>query len=132
MKLHNFNMWKPWLFMLMLLWVLTGCSSGKYFDAPKSDEIPKGPGLFTKGDDGAVLFDSKGGGLINPEKEKAPSATAATVQTPENTPQAQDFEDFEAFKQWQEWKKGAVGTGDYKDFQDWQQWERYQEWKKSQ
>ncbi|MFK5925091.1 MAG: hypothetical protein QM483_00545 [Desulfuromusa sp.] len=132
MKSHNLNMWSLCL-LLMLLWLLAGCSSGKYFEAPQSGEIPKGPGLFTKGDTGAVLFDSQGGGLINPEKAEAPTATAAAaVPSPENTTQVQDFKEFESYKQWQEWKKGAAGSADYKDFQDWQQWERYQKWKQQQ
>jgi hypothetical protein len=34
-----------------------GCAA-KPFDPPQTGEIPKGPGVFSKGDEGAVLYDS--------------------------------------------------------------------------
>ena len=40
--------------MIMGMW---GCA-GKPFDPPRAGEIPKEPGVFTKGSDGAVLYDS--------------------------------------------------------------------------
>lgn len=134
MKWYRVNRIKAWL-PLLLLGLIMGCGSGKYFEAPQSGEIPNGPGLFTKGDDGAVVYDSKGGGLIDPHKEKAPEKPAAStgqVTAADQPNPIDDFEDFEAFKQWQEWKKGSEGTAEYKDFKDWQQWKRYQEWKQRQ
>lgn len=125
MKSHSFDTWKLWL-PLMLLCLLMGCSGGNDIAMPEADGIPKGPGVFTKGDDGAVIFDSRTGGMINPVMKKMPEKPGVLSEIPP------EFEGFEDYKQWQEWKKGAEGTGEYKDFKDWQQWKRYQQWKKNQ
>ena len=132
--LHKINLWMMWL-PLVVLWLMAGCSGGKHFEVPQNSEIPKGPGVFTKGDDGAVLYDSEGGGLIDPHKKKRPqeSASASGQAAATDPPDEMDnFKAFEAYKQWLEWKKTAEGTDEYREFKDWQEWKRYQEWKQRQ
>jgi len=109
--------------MIMGMW---GCA-GKPFDPPRAGEIPKEPGVFTKGSDGAVLYDSN--------KERAPAVSPS--QAPETSsggteqPAVEsDYEAYESYQQWLLWKKSAVGTPEYEEFQQWREWRKYQEWKK--
>jgi hypothetical protein len=109
--------------MIMGVW---SCA-GRPFDPPQADEIPKGPGVFTKGVDGAVLYDS------NKERLPAvsPSQTPATFSGGSEQPAAEsEYEDYEGYRQWLRWKKSAVGTPEYEEFQQWREWRKYQEWKK--
>ena len=109
--------------MPMVMW---SCAH-KPFDPPQTDEIPQGPGVFTKGDDGAVLFDSKKKSVR--AADRAPGLPAAG--RPGDAPMAdEDYEAFEAYRQWLEWKKSNAGTEAYREFRQWQEWRRYQEWKK--
>jgi hypothetical protein len=122
---------RPWMLLVLCLstFLLAACGHGKSFDAPQTGEIPKGPGLFTKGEDGAVLYDSKGGGMLNPQ---ARPAAETSIKAGNQTPSANDFEEYEAYRQWKAWKESSQGSPDYKDFKDWQEWKRYQEWKRNQ
>jgi hypothetical protein len=109
--------------MIMGAW---GCA-GKPFDPPRTDEIPKGPGVFTKGSDGAVLYDSK--------KERSPlvspSQTPVTSSGVTEQPAAEsNYEEYEGYREWLHWKESAVGTPEYEEFQQWREWKKYQEWKK--
>lgn len=109
--------------------LLAACGHGKSFDAPQPGEIPKGPGVFTKGDDGAVLYDSEGGGMLNPQKQQPVETSVKTGAPPSS---AKDFEEYEAYRKWKAWKESSQGSPDYKEFKEWQEWKRYQEWKRSQ
>ena len=115
------------LLLVALMLVGVGACAHEPFDPPETDGIPKGPGVFTRGDDGAVLFDSKrqkSGGNTGPP-------TAPAVENPGEAPMSdEDYKEFEAYRQWLEWKKNNVGTDEYKSFKQWQEWRRYQEWKK--
>ena len=109
--------------MVMGVWAC----AGKPFNPPQADEIPKGPGVFTKGDDGAVLYDSN--------KQRVPD-DAPTPQTPAATPGGiqqpaaeVDYDEYESYRQWKLWKKSAVGTPEYEEFQQWREWRNYQKWK---
>ncbi|MBW2514127.1 MAG: hypothetical protein JRE21_06115 [Deltaproteobacteria bacterium] len=109
--------------MVMGVWAC----AGKPFNPPQADEIPKGPGVFTKGDDGAVLYDSN--------KERLPD-DASTPQTPAASPDGiqqpaaeVDYDEYESYRQWKLWKKSAVGTPEYEEFQQWREWRDYQKWK---
>ena len=109
--------------MIMGMW---GCA-GKPFDPPRAGEIPKEPGVFTKGSDGAVLYDS------NKERAPAVSPSQAPVTSSGGTEQPaveSDYEAYESYQQWLLWKKSAVGTPEYEEFQQWREWRKYQEWKK--
>ena len=108
--------------VIMGVW---GCA-GRPFDPPRADEIPKEPGIFTKGADGAVLYDSN--------KERPP---ADPPQTPpissggtEQPAVESGYEEYEGYREWLHWKESAVGTPEYEEFQQWREWKKYQEWKK--
>lgn len=102
-----------------------GCA-GKPFDPPQTGEIPKGPGVFSKGDDGVVLYDSK--------KNRSDRRTAAKGNSgrPAVPSSASDYAEFEAYQQFKAWKKSAVGTNEYEEFQQWRQWQQYRMWKQNQ
>mgnify|MGYP001822625415 CR=1 FL=1 len=109
--------------MIMGMW---GCA-GKPFDPPRAGEIPKEPGVFTKGSDGAVLYDSN----KEPSPDASPSQTPVTASGDTEQPAVEsDYEGYEAYQQWLLWKKSAVGTSEYEEFQQWREWRKYQEWKK--
>jgi hypothetical protein len=100
--------------------------AGKSFDPPQADEIPSGQGIFTKGEDGVVLYDSN-------ESVQSASPAQAPATSPVDTKQpavASDYKEFEAYRQWLDWKKSTVGTPEYREFQQWREWREYQEWKK--
>ena len=103
-----------------------GCA-GKPFDPPRADEIPKEPGVFTKGADGAVLYDSKKERQPAASSSQMPATSSGDMQQPAV---ASDYEEYEGYRQWLIWKKSAVGTPEYEEFQQWREWRKYQEWKK--
>ena len=118
-------------FSLLLLLVISGllACAGQPFDPPQTGEIPKGPGVFSKGDEGVVLFDSE----KKREQPAAPKKQSETAPVPTQPPtNASDYEEFEAYQRWLEWKKSAAGSGEYKEFEQWRQWQQYKQWKKSQ
>lgn len=117
------------VFITLTAMVLTGCSHGKDFDVPEPGEIPKGPGVFTKGDDGAVLYDSKGGGLIAPP---APVVAATPVKNDAAKPSGTDFEAYDAYQKWKAWKQDPQNAQEYKEFNEWLEWKQYQQWKRNQ
>lgn len=121
------------VWLVLIVWLAltaTGCSRGKDFDPPQPGEIPEGPGVFTKGDDGVVLYDSEGGGLIQPRDQKvSPSAGENTAPA---EPTADDFKAYEAYRQWKAWKEDPQNKEEFQEFQDWLEWKRYQQWKSTQ
>jgi hypothetical protein len=101
--------------------------AGKPFDPPRTGEIPKGPGVFSKGEDGVVLYDSN--------KERSPAVSTSPAPTTSSGDAEQpaiesDYKDYEGYRQWLLWKESAVGTPEYEEFQQWREWRKYQEWKK--
>lgn len=108
-----------------------GCAA-KPFDPPQTGEIPKGPGVFSKGDDGVVLYDSN--------KKRSERRTAASQEPeamggagqPAPPSSASDYAEFEAYRQFKAWKASAVGTKEYEEFQQWRQWQQYRRWKQDQ
>jgi hypothetical protein len=114
------------LLMSIVIMSVWGCA-GKPFDPPQTDEIPSGPGLFTTGSDGAVLYDSNKESLPPASSSQAISTSSADTEQPASTP---DYEEFNDYRQWLLWKKSAVGTPEYEEFQQWREWRKYQEWKK--
>jgi hypothetical protein len=108
-----------------------GCAA-KPFDPPQAGEIPKGPGVYSKGDDGFVLYDSNNKKSESRAKAPAePTAEGGTGQ-PAAPPPASDYAEFEAYQQFKAWKKSAVGTKEYEEFQQWRQWQQYRQWKQNQ
>jgi hypothetical protein len=117
------------ILFLGLVAALAGCSAGKRFDAPQPGEIPPGPGVFTKGEDGAVLYDSKGGGLVQPGSQAHPPPSSEKRLSGSSTA---DFEAFEAFRQWDAWRRDPQNAKEYEEFKQWLEWKRYQQWKRGQ
>jgi hypothetical protein len=108
-----------------------GCAA-KPFDPPQTGEIPKGPGVFSKGDDGVVLYDSnKKRSNRETEASPEPAAKGDTGQ-PAAPSSASDYAEFEAYQRFKAWKKSAAGTEEYEEFQQWRQWQQYRQWKKNQ
>ena len=114
---------------VMLSFGFSGCAA-KPFEPPQTGEIPKGPGIMSKGDDGFVLYDSKKNKAQNNTK-KSPDGTPQAGTSPADDPAAAaDYEEFEAYKQFKAWKKSAAGTKEYEEFEQWRQWQQYREWKR--
>jgi len=113
----------PLFIMIMGIW---GCA-GKPFDPPKSDEIPKGPGVFTTGEDGAVLYDLTQERLPSTSSSQTLETSSAEMEQPAA---ASDYEEFKDYRQWLLWKKSAAGTPEYEEFQQWREWRKYQDWEK--
>ncbi len=91
-------------YLVLILIGFWGCA-GKPFTPPEPNEIPEGPGLFTK-EEGKVVLSvdlNEGAPPSRPEAESSDSPDAKTMTTPVEDP------DYEEFLQWQEWKK----------YQDW-------------
>jgi hypothetical protein len=109
--------------MIMGVWAC----AGKPFDPPQADEIPKGPGVFTQGNDGAVLYDSNKQRLPDASTPQVPATLPEGIQQPATEV---DYDEYESYRQWLLWKKSAVGTPEYEEFQQWREWRNYQEWKK--
>lgn len=117
------------LFCFFLFSMVTWNCAGRPFDPPRSDEIPDGPGVFSKSEDGMVLYDSEKGGLLPDRKGKDPQPSPEAVA---GKPGPSDHKEFECYQQWLEWKKYAVDTPEYEEFQQWLQWRQYQKWKQHQ
>lgn len=115
------------LLVLIMAWGIWGCA-GQPFDPPQTDEIPKGPEVFTKDDGSVILYDSdqKKKQPLAPEKN---SGTPPAVVHPSSS--ASDYEAFEAYQQWLQWKKSAIENGEYEEFQQWRTWKKYKAWKNS-
>jgi hypothetical protein len=119
------------VFIVLISIGIWGCAA-KPFDPPQTGEIPKGPGVYSKGDDGVVLYDSN--------KQRSERRTAASQEPaakggagqPATSSSASDYAEFEAYQQFKAWKKSAVGTKEYEEFQQWRQWQQYRQWKQSQ
>ncbi len=113
------------LLVSILIMGVWSCAA-KPFDPPQTGEIPKGPGVFSKGEDGVVLYDSN--------KKRSPAVSTPTPTTSSGDAEqpaiGSDYEDYEGYRQWLLWKKSAVGTPEYEEFQQWREWRKYQEWKK--
>lgn len=108
---------------------ILGCGRGNNFEVPQADNIPAGPGVFTKGNDGAVLYDSKDGSIVQP----APQPTAAQqTATETTTSQTAEFEEYEAYRQWRRWKNDPQNAEAYQEFLEWREWNRYRQWKDKQ
>jgi hypothetical protein len=131
-KTERFVMIAHLMRIALMVWIVAsflGCSRGTDFEVPQADNIPNGPGVFTKGNDGAVLYDSKGGNIIQP----APQPTAAQQTASETTTsQTTAFEEYEAYRQWKHWKNNPQNAEAYQEFLEWREWNRYRQWKDKQ
>jgi hypothetical protein len=102
------------------------------FDAPQTDEIPKGPGVFSKGDDGVVLYDSNQQSSDHRTPASIEPADKGNTEQPVPPPHGSDDAEFEAYQQFKIWKKSAAGTKEYEEFQQWRQWQQYRQWQQNQ
>lgn len=112
--------------VLMMAWGIWGCA-GQPFDPPQTDEIPKGPGVFTKDEGSVILYDSDQK-KTQPSPENTSRTPSTAAHPSSSTP---DFEAFEAYQQWLQWKTTAVENGEWEEFQQWREWKKYKDWKNS-
>lgn len=117
------------LFAVISIWIVFWGCAGKPFDPPQTGEIPKGPGIFSKSDDGAVLYESKKTKNAGTPGEKAAPAAEKSAAKDEVPTQTADYEEFEAYQQFKAWKESAQGSEEYEAFQQWREWRKYQQWK---
>ena len=120
-------------FIGLFLFVFNACG-GKPFDYHPGTEIPKKPGVFSKEEDGLVIYDS------NKKKDEAASGEIQAVGDQTSpTPSGQsgigeerveDYKEFQEYQEWKERKKSRENADDLKEFQEWREWKSYQEWKK--
>jgi hypothetical protein len=108
-----------------------GCAA-QPFDPPRSGEIPPGPGVFSKGDDGFVLYDSNKTKADGRTDAAGASTTESGAARSEDASDVSDFAEFEAYQEFKAWKKSALGTREYEEFQQWRRWRQYREWKQQQ
>lgn len=131
--MHHFLSSCAKVFLLgVLLCFLIACG-GKPFDYHPGTEIPKKPGVFSKENDGIVIYDSK--------KKKTETASGETQEAgdqPSSTPSAQsdvveenikDYKEFQEYQEWKAWKKSPKNSNEYQEFLEWREWNAYQEWK---
>jgi hypothetical protein len=124
-KLPNFVRSLSLSYLILIgLW---GCA-GKPFTPPEANEIPEGPGLFTK---------EKGAVEISTDLNNESSASTSPAKTSEppagesaNFNKPSDYEEFRAYQQWLEWKSFAIGSPEYEEFRQWLEWKKYQQWEK--
>lgn len=114
---------------------IAGCG-GQSFNYHSGNEIPEGPGLFSKEKGEFTVYrsdsDQADGSVATTTTETAPAAAAA----------ASERADFEAFQQWkkersefeafQEWKQSKQGAKEYEEFLEWQRWREYRQWQEQQ
>ncbi len=125
------------LISTLALALLLGCAQPKPFKYHPGNEIPEGPGLFSKEKGEFTLYDSN--------KQAAapqPQATGAAAPAPTMTAPPADSTEFQQFQAWkkeqqdfeafQEWKKSETGSREYEEFQEWKRWKAYSEWMESQ
>jgi hypothetical protein len=124
------RIFKPIMILAVLISIAIWGCAGKPFEPPQTGEIPKGPGIFTKGDDGVVLYDSN---AIEPPKPVQTAPEPASQKMDDNKTadpsRAADYAEFEAYQEFRAWKKSAAGTEEYEEFQQWRQWREYRQWK---
>ncbi len=112
---------------------ITGCG-GQSFDYHSDNEIPEGPGLFSKEKGQFTVYSSNSG--------QADGNVATTEAAPAAAAAASERADFEAFQQWkkeqsefeafQEWKQSKQGAKEYQEFLEWQRWREYRQWQEQQ
>ena len=116
--------------------LLLGCAQSKPFKYHSGNEIPQGPGLFSKEKGEFTLYDSNKQAAAPQPATGTAAAAPAVNAPPADSKEFQQFQewkkeqqDFEAF---QEWKKSEQGSREFEEFQEWKRWKAYSEWMESQ
>lgn len=127
--------------VLVVASLVVGCASSKPFDYHSGNEIPKGPGLFSKDEGEFTIYSSKKKQAEAAQKPPEQAAGEVSATSSENAP-VEKTEEFQQFKKWQEeqkeyeafqqWKQSPQNAKEYEEFQQWQRWKAYQEWQKAQ
>ena len=125
---------KPIFTMLTVIaatMLFLACAKAKPFDYHSDNEIPNGPGLFTKEKGEFTIYDSKKKQVEAPEEQKV-AAQPSTQVAPEESDSFQQFQEWQKdqkeFEAFQEWKRSQEGSQDYKEFQEWKRWREYKRW----
>ena len=133
------------LFSILALAVtlLFGCAQSKPYKYHSGNEIPEGPGLFSKEKGEFTLYDSnKQAAAPQPATSAAAAPAGAAASTQAMTAPPADSKEFQQFQAWkkeqkefeafQEWKKSEQGSREFEEFQEWKRWKAYSEWMESQ
>ena len=130
---HFLSSCGKFLLIGLLLSLLNACG-GRSFDYHPETEIPKKPGVFSKEDNGFVIYDSK-----KKKAEKTSSGSQEGSDQKSSTKPGQssvneenllDYKEFQEYQEWKEWQKSKKDSDEFKEFQEWREWKSYQEWKK--
>ena len=112
--------------------VIMGCAKAKPFDYHSDNEIPEGPGLFTKEKGEFVIYDSNKKKVESKETDQKVSASSSNPPASEESESFREFqewkkdkEDFEAF---QEWKNSQQGSQENQELEEWKRWREYKQW----
>ena len=125
--------------------MLIGCAQSKPFQYHSGNDIPEGPGVFTKEAGSFTIYDSN---RNTAAADKAPTGAESMSTGPESGPapaaaaSSAEEAEFREFQQWrkqrkdfeafQKWKKSREGSAEYQEFREWQRWQEYKKWQKSQ
>lgn len=124
--------------------LFSGCGRPRPFTYHSGNEIPEGPGLFTREAGSFTIYSSKS---APSGAEKDPAAAAGRTAAPEKGPAPAgaapaDDAQFREFQQWRrersafeafrQWKKSQEGAAEYEAFRDWQRWQEFKKWQESQ
>ena len=97
--------------------LLSGCA-GEPFVYHSQNEIPEGPGVFSR-DWGAFASEAESG------EEHQVDVRAAAPEPDRRIETVTNLELFEEFQVFQRWKEVNQDSDAYREFQEWRQWRAY-------
>jgi hypothetical protein len=119
--------------------LLLACATAKPFEYHSGNEIPEGPGIFTKEKGDATLYSSekaKEGTAVQNASPPPAAAAAPAVAPVDNSAEFQQFKQWQdeqkEFEAFQQWKQSPQNAGEYQEFQEWKRWKAYQQWQETQ
>jgi hypothetical protein len=124
------------LFFLFALLGIAGCG-GQPFNYHSDNEIPEGPGVFSKEKGAFTVYSSNSGQGESTVKTKEAAATDTEAALPASKAASEKTE-FEAFQEWKQeqaefnefkaWKQSQDGAEEYAEFLEWKRWQEYRRW----
>lgn len=127
--------------MLVAAFLILGCAGAKPFDYHSGNEIPEGPGLFSKEKGAFTIYSSEKDAKASAEKQAGQDTFAPGTDQTENVP-VDSKEEFRQFKKWrneqkafeafQQWKQSPQNAGEDEEFQEWKRWQEFRQWQETQ
>jgi hypothetical protein len=124
------------LFFVFVLVGIAGCG-GQSFNYHSDNEIPEGPGIFSKEEGAFTVYSSDSGQGEGNIKTKEAAVTDTEAAQPASKAESEKAE-FEAFQQWKKeqaefnefkaWKQSQDGAEEYAEFLEWKRWQEYRRW----